>query len=87
MAQADISPGQIGLVASRNPVRNPYGPAGCYCGWYLFYSSVCGHLFQKNPEYCGQKLTKLGRSGFCTTPAPQNHMTARVGQACPQCRR
>ncbi|KAL7938228.1 hypothetical protein V8C35DRAFT_291301 [Trichoderma chlorosporum] len=86
MARADITYGQIGITASQNRVQNRDGPDGCYCGWYYFYSSVCGHLFQRHPEHCGRRHTRSGRSGFCTSPAPQNHMATRVGEACHQCR-
>ncbi|PVH98663.1 hypothetical protein DM02DRAFT_657078 [Periconia macrospinosa] len=74
MAAVPITPGAIGVdVQARlriNPVTN------CACGVYVYYSSVCGHVYQEVQHKCGQRTTKSGVPGFCKVPAPRNIVAA-----------
>ncbi|KAH7316994.1 hypothetical protein B0I35DRAFT_434360 [Stachybotrys elegans] len=86
MAEAPIDPVDIHDYAAAHKVLNPRGPRRCFCGRYLFYSSICGHLYQDYPLKCGSTTSKSGKTGFCSIPAPQHHMEGRVNLACAQCR-
>ncbi|KGO46900.1 hypothetical protein PEX1_014420 [Penicillium expansum] len=79
---AQISPNQTGTDVSDRLVNSPQNPRSCPCGWYVYYSAVCGHVYQEvkfqcgayqNVEYESGNITRpSGRGRFCKTPAPKN---------------
>ncbi|KAL7921388.1 hypothetical protein ACQKWADRAFT_295637 [Trichoderma austrokoningii] len=66
-----IKPVQIPAAANASLVHSTRNPKKCTCGWYHFYGK-CGRLYQRFAGTCGRTTTSSGRSGFCTTPAPNN---------------
>ncbi|KAI2470696.1 hypothetical protein F4781DRAFT_389485 [Annulohypoxylon bovei var. microspora] len=81
-----IAPAQIADKALEYRVFHPSNPNNCPCGWYVFYSGTCRHVFQQHPFKCGGKTTPSLRSGFCSRPAPQNIVrNCLVYGNCPQC--
>ncbi|KAJ5363199.1 hypothetical protein N7541_004043 [Penicillium brevicompactum] len=79
---SDIAPEDMGSDVEKRRVNNSSNPNDCFCGWYIYYSSVCNHEYQKLPIHCGAKPTKPTKSGkpgkgsFCSTPAPRNIISA-----------
>lgn len=79
---------QIGDATGNVLVYDDRNPGYCPCGWYCFYSSICGHLYQQYPYRCGNTTTPSGKSGFCKIPAPQNVVQGyTINARCADCRR
>lgn len=87
MAGKPITPQEIEATARNNRVPNPTGPNGCYWGWYMFHSNICGHMSHQYPLKYGQRQTLANATGLCSIPAPVHHIgPVRVNEPCSQCR-
>lgn len=62
---ATIAPNQMGGDVQFRLVNNLDNPDNCTCGWYVYYSSICGHEYQEVPYRCVARTTPSGKSGFC----------------------
>ncbi|KFX94583.1 hypothetical protein O988_06203 [Pseudogymnoascus sp. VKM F-3808] len=82
----DILPRQM-----RKDVRNHYVYSAsknksCPCGWYIYYSSICTHVYKEYKHVCGGKTTRSGKSAFCRSPAPRNIVKGtQVSASCRHC--
>lgn len=82
----NIAPGDIGTDVRTRLVNSASNPSNCFCGWYIYYSSVCTHVYQDVPVHCGARTTKSGKSGFCFSPAPRNNIGAvKINVKCRTC--
>ncbi|KAF1851059.1 uncharacterized protein K460DRAFT_361809 [Cucurbitaria berberidis CBS 394.84] len=84
MAAAPITSAQLGQDVINRLVNSPTNPSNCTCGWYIYYSNVCGHPYQDVPHRCGRTTVPTGKSGFCKSPAPRHIVQAP--QVAAQCR-
>ncbi|KAF2470798.1 uncharacterized protein BDR25DRAFT_369318 [Lindgomyces ingoldianus] len=83
---AQITAAQMGADVQNRLVNDPSNPNNCACGWYVYYSSVCGHAYQEVPYRCGARTTPSGKSGFCKTPAPKHIVPApQINAQCQYC--
>ncbi|KAJ5427347.1 hypothetical protein N7465_002417 [Penicillium sp. CMV-2018d] len=81
-----IRPNEMGDDVFGRLVNSPQNPNNCPCGWYAYYSAVCGHVYQEVKHTCGSKTTPSGRSGFCKSPAPKIIVqAARINVKCQFC--
>lgn len=85
MAQP-IAMNEMGSDVKYRLVNDPSNPGHCACGWYTYYSAVCGHALQAIPHKCGNRATPSGKSGFCKIPAPRHIVPEpKVNQSCGNC--
>ncbi|CAP99597.1 hypothetical protein PCH_Pc22g23090 [Penicillium rubens Wisconsin 54-1255] len=50
---SQISPNQTGIDVAERLVNSSENPNSCPCGWYVYYSAVCGHVYQEVKHQCG----------------------------------
>ncbi|OQE06345.1 hypothetical protein PENVUL_c018G00631 [Penicillium vulpinum] len=50
---SQISPSQMKADVDNRLVNNSRNPSSCPCGWYVYYSAVCGHVYQEVKFQCG----------------------------------
>lgn len=78
---AEIPPSQMPMDVHSRLVNSPRNPNDCPCGWYIYYSSVCMHVYQEVKYECGNK-----DRGFCKSPAPKNIVQGvQINAQCPYC--
>lgn len=70
---SDIAPEAIETDVQTRLVNSPSNPDSCFCGRYVYYSSVCTHLYQEVPIYCGSKTVKSGKKRLLLLPSPEKH--------------
>ncbi|KAJ6092395.1 hypothetical protein N7467_004364 [Penicillium canescens] len=81
-----IAPNQMEKDVPDRLVNSPDNPGNCPCGWYIYYSAVCGHEYKAVKFECNHNITPTGRSAFCKTPAPRNIVQAvQIDAQCPHC--
>lgn len=51
----EIPPDKIDIDVTTSRVNRSENPNNCYCGFYVYYSSICGHAFQEVPVFCGPR--------------------------------
>jgi hypothetical protein len=74
---AQIAPGQIAQDVRNQLHNDPGNPGRCACGVYIYYSAVCGHVFEFSDFKCGTTITRALKPAFCKTP------TQRRTENCP----
>ncbi|KAJ5229160.1 hypothetical protein N7489_009868 [Penicillium chrysogenum] len=93
---SQISPNQTGIDVAERLVNSSENPNSCPCGWYVYYSAVCGHVYQEVKHQCGafqsvkyesgNKTRASARGRFCKTPAPKNIVQGvQINVKCQHC--
>ncbi|KAF2463936.1 uncharacterized protein BDR25DRAFT_244073 [Lindgomyces ingoldianus] len=82
---ATIQPGNIYIDVRNHLGNDPTNPDQCACGWYIYYSNGCGHVYEDYKHACGGTRTKSGKSGFCKSPAPRHNVQTRIAGNSPLC--
>lgn len=82
-----IPPDQIPSDLPHRLINSSSNPRACTCGWYLYFSKVCGHEYQQVPYRCGNLVSqKTGKMTFCKTPAPRHIVRdVKVEERCEHC--
>lgn len=69
-----IQPKEIVTYLLYNKLYKIDPRTGCTCGWYVFRSAICTHVFKMHRHACGLTITKSCTLGFCKSPARYNHI-------------
>ncbi|KAF1992247.1 hypothetical protein K402DRAFT_387910 [Aulographum hederae CBS 113979] len=81
-----IPPSEIGQNVMRHLVHHRSNPNRCACGWYIYYSSVCQHVFSQISYHCGNAARpNASHTVFCRLPAPRHIVVVRVSAICDIC--
>lgn len=79
----EIAPSEMATDLPNHIVTK--GLSKCACGFYDYYSAVCGHLYQSMPYRCGGTATS-SHPRFCRLPTPRHDVHGtKINEKCTLC--